>query len=203
MINLSDASSRLARWRLRLLGYDFTVHYHTGAKNAVADAISRLPTYGQIHINPDEEIPTLRILSIDHSHENVCASLSDRLKTDGRETVDYQDFADMLAKDDAVLEEGVPVLVLEARVKNTSGILLETFVEEQSTDKFCQNIRRIADEGNTNRYRYDDRGLLARFSSVDLPVQIVVPKSLEHGYSTSPITRKLPATPAAPACLQA
>ena len=41
----SDPTGRLARWRFRLLEFDFTVYYKKGAKNTVADAISRLPTY--------------------------------------------------------------------------------------------------------------------------------------------------------------
>ena len=57
MMNLSDVSSRLACWRLRLLGYDFTIHYGAGSANSVADAISRLPTYGETLINLYKAIP--------------------------------------------------------------------------------------------------------------------------------------------------
>ena len=50
-------TGRLSRWRLRLLEYDFNVHYKKGAKNTIADAISRLPTFGGTEIPPDVEIP--------------------------------------------------------------------------------------------------------------------------------------------------
>ena len=56
IFNLSDASGRLARWRLRLMESDFTIKYKKGAANTVADAISRLPTYGETTFKPDFEI---------------------------------------------------------------------------------------------------------------------------------------------------
>ncbi len=45
---MPDARNRLARWRLRLLEFDFTVRYKNGARNQIADAMSRLPTYAPI-----------------------------------------------------------------------------------------------------------------------------------------------------------
>lgn len=35
---------RIARWAMRLLRYDYKVHYQKGNENVVADALSRLPT---------------------------------------------------------------------------------------------------------------------------------------------------------------
>ena len=40
--NDAGAGGRLLRWRLALTEFDFTVHYRPGAKNANADALSRL-----------------------------------------------------------------------------------------------------------------------------------------------------------------
>ena len=51
MFHLADASNRLARWRLRLLEFDFDVKYRKGSENTVADAISRLPTFGHTPID--------------------------------------------------------------------------------------------------------------------------------------------------------
>jgi RNase H-like domain found in reverse transcriptase len=42
VLNLSDAQGRLARWRLRLLQFDYEVHYHPGALHHGADKMSRL-----------------------------------------------------------------------------------------------------------------------------------------------------------------
>ena len=61
IMNMTDASSRLARWRLRLLEFDFTVQYKKGAKDTIADCISRLPTYGKTAIEPDVSIPCLAV----------------------------------------------------------------------------------------------------------------------------------------------
>ena len=59
MMNLGNASGRLERWRLRLMEYDFTVHYKKGRLNTIADCVSRLPTYGETGTLPDLEIPGL------------------------------------------------------------------------------------------------------------------------------------------------
>ncbi len=63
MMNLTDVSGRLARWRLRLLEFDFTVKFKKGAKNTVADAVSRLPTYGEYE--EDERGVLVRIAKLD------------------------------------------------------------------------------------------------------------------------------------------
>ena len=52
----SDHSGRLARWRLRLLEFDFTISYKKGIKNTIADAVSRLPTYGESGFAPDIDV---------------------------------------------------------------------------------------------------------------------------------------------------
>lgn len=91
---------------------------------------------------------------------------------------DEQDAYEMLVEDDIIFEEGVPVLALEAAVTNTSAILIETIVEEQSSDKFCLKIKTKVDNGRTKRYRFDERGLLVRISPIDSSVQIVVPEKL-------------------------
>ena len=83
MFNLSDASNRLARWRLRLLEFDFEIKYRKGANNTVADAISRLPTYGHTNRAADLDIPCLNIelssskLAVVHHVDSASLSLND------------------------------------------------------------------------------------------------------------------------------
>ena len=57
MMSLTDASGRLGRWRLRLLEFDFTIKYRKGAVNRIADAVSRLPTFGEYAVEPDSDNP--------------------------------------------------------------------------------------------------------------------------------------------------
>ena len=59
IMNMTDASSRLTRWRLRLLEFDFTVQYKKSAKNTIVDCISRLPTYRETAVEPYVSIPCL------------------------------------------------------------------------------------------------------------------------------------------------
>lgn len=63
LFNLKDPNSKLARWRLRLLEYDFEIFHRPGKQNANADALSRihlnaLETDSMI-VNPDEELDKL------------------------------------------------------------------------------------------------------------------------------------------------
>ena len=51
-------TTRLMRWRLRLLEFDYEVHYVKGKSNLVADAISRLNTTGHTHTQADEDVPS-------------------------------------------------------------------------------------------------------------------------------------------------
>jgi hypothetical protein len=42
VLNLADAQSRIARWRLRFLEFDFEVEYSPGKEHHAADVMSRL-----------------------------------------------------------------------------------------------------------------------------------------------------------------
>ncbi len=62
MLDLTDASNQLARWRLRLLEFDFTIRYKRGARNQIAHAVSRLPTFAPPEAEVDLEIPLFALL---------------------------------------------------------------------------------------------------------------------------------------------
>ena len=47
LINVTDPSGRLIRWRLRLSEFDFKIKYKIGKANSQADALSRLLTEGE------------------------------------------------------------------------------------------------------------------------------------------------------------
>ncbi len=72
MMNLTDPSGRLARWRLRLLEFDFTIRYRKGKENNVADAVSRLPTYGYQPPSPDLDIPCFLVTNTKTPQTCLC-----------------------------------------------------------------------------------------------------------------------------------
>ena len=77
-----------------------------------------------------------------------------------------------VSEEESNIEEGVPVLAIDDSAQDISAILIETFVEEQSNDNWCQKIKVKIDNGLIKRYRHDDRGLLVRASLVDSLVRI-------------------------------
>jgi RNase H-like domain found in reverse transcriptase len=58
VLNLSDGQGRLARWRLRLLEFDYEVQYHPGALHHGADMMSRIRSEDPAIAEPTDEIDT-------------------------------------------------------------------------------------------------------------------------------------------------
>jgi RNase H-like domain found in reverse transcriptase len=58
VLNLSDPQGRLARWRLRLLEFDYEVQYHPGALHHGADMMLRLRSEDPAIAEPIDEIDT-------------------------------------------------------------------------------------------------------------------------------------------------
>jgi RNase H-like domain found in reverse transcriptase len=68
VLNLFDAQGRLARWRLRLLEFDYEVQYHPGALHHGADMMSRLRSEDPAIAEPTDEIDTdVPCFSLSHS----------------------------------------------------------------------------------------------------------------------------------------
>jgi hypothetical protein len=65
VLSLADAQGRLARWRLRLLEFDFKVQYSPGKAHFAADTLSRLepadPEVSCPRTLVDEEIPCFSV----------------------------------------------------------------------------------------------------------------------------------------------
>lgn len=65
VLNLADAQGRLARWRLRLLEFDFEVQYAPGKEHHGADTLSRLrpsdPSLAEPATAVDTEIPCFEV----------------------------------------------------------------------------------------------------------------------------------------------
>ena len=65
LMNITDPSDGLLRWRLRLSEFDFAINYKKGSRNLQADAMSRLSTLGETTVEPDYEIPSYTVESSD------------------------------------------------------------------------------------------------------------------------------------------
>ena len=61
IMNLANASGRLARWRLRLQEFDFEVVHRAGSVHMAPDAMSRLPTDGADDSELNDDVPVLVI----------------------------------------------------------------------------------------------------------------------------------------------
>jgi hypothetical protein len=57
LLSFKDPSGRLARWRLRLFEFDFTIQYRPGIKNNLADGCSQVPSKGSDITACEDAIP--------------------------------------------------------------------------------------------------------------------------------------------------
>jgi hypothetical protein len=57
LLSFKDPSGRLARWRLRLAEFDFTIQYRPGIQNNLADGCSRVQSKGSDENKCDDAIP--------------------------------------------------------------------------------------------------------------------------------------------------
>ena len=57
LMNVTDPSGRLIRWRLHLSEFYFEIKYNKGKVNTQADALSRLLTRGETCDDVEEEVP--------------------------------------------------------------------------------------------------------------------------------------------------
>eukprot|EP00171_Calliarthron_tuberculosum_P013936 IDg13936t1 len=72
LMEITDPSGRLMRWRLRLAEYDFDVWYKKGNINCQGDCMSRLHSDSHTVVEVDDEIPSFLI---DHSDGNEIESI--------------------------------------------------------------------------------------------------------------------------------
>ena len=99
MMDMTDASSRLACWRLRLMEFDFTVKYRNGASNTVADCVSRLATFHETSWTPDLDIPCYLVaqepgllLKMEAAHVGEDQPSADVREAELRDDLDLEDF---------------------------------------------------------------------------------------------------------------
>lgn len=67
LLNVSDPSGCLIRWRLCLSEFDFELKYKKASSNTQADALSRIPTEGEASTPIDEDITCFLTGGLEHS----------------------------------------------------------------------------------------------------------------------------------------
>jgi transposase InsO family protein len=94
LLSFKDPSGRLARWRLRLAEFDFTIQYRPGIKNNLADGCSRVPSDGVDTTTCDDAIPcflqthlpsTVTVADLYHAQisDKTCIQLREDIKKGG------------------------------------------------------------------------------------------------------------------------
>jgi hypothetical protein len=63
------SSMEQQKWVTKLLGYDYDIVYKKGAENLVADALSRIPEYAELHTISATTWPTIEIIK-DEQHSD-------------------------------------------------------------------------------------------------------------------------------------
>lgn len=61
ILNLVDATNKLAHWRLRLSGFEFDVVHRDGIENQAPDALSRLETGWTDTTELDNDLPEMQV----------------------------------------------------------------------------------------------------------------------------------------------
>lgn len=67
ILNLIDASERLARWRLCLLKFDVAVHHHVAVQHRASNAFLRLPIKEAVKVQSRAALAIMCINKIDES----------------------------------------------------------------------------------------------------------------------------------------
>ena len=199
----SDHSGRVARWRLRLLEFDFSDTYKKGAKNTIADAISRLPTYGEAQLAPDTEVlcylihgPVPEGTATDEGGAGLdafCAETSNHTLDDttySSQVLEVETECPHLLKTEAFFDEDYDEVdceddidaitaTTEAEVTEPLAPLsLEEICGEQMKDDLCQKLRRRSE--NDPRYVENRHGILCHRAPLDNLEQIVLPEALRR-----------------------
>ena len=169
---LDDPTGRLSRWRLRLQDFDFEVRYNRGTDNVVADAVSRLPTYGHLDVDPDVELPVFAVEDATRPRRRDEVDLSSWTRSD----YEPEDRRETLDPSSPIWQD--PWEVFAARDPQVELITIEELLEAQGADEECKAILDTIAKGNARDYVVDERGILIRVAPVDKAEQAYITKPL-------------------------
>ncbi|CAN8068650.1 unnamed protein product [Agarophyton chilense] len=135
LMEITEPSGRLMRWRLRLAEFDSDILYKKGTLNTQADALSRLGTSVETEPIDDLEIPCFAVGEADGSAK---------------------------IKSDDVCDDIPDAEPSEPLTGSFVPITPEKMIREQQMDPFCTQIRSRLNGGATILFWTDDQGYLAR-----------------------------------------
>ena len=166
LLNLSDASGRLQRWRLRLQEFTYDIQYRPGAQHKAADAVSRLSTTGHDDEPIDDDLPVLALTDVDTT-QAYGPSPDDTWLVSKVYPLD--------SPREAVLPQ---VIALTRDQTDVQAISRDELIAEQREDSTCQTYMQEAQQ-TYSLFTVQPDGLLVRRSPHDGVVQMVVPESLQ------------------------
>ena len=154
LLNLTDVSGRLARWRLHLAKNDFEVEYRPGMKHQLADGMSRLRT-GDDPEEIEDEIPTFAV------------------ETDGGElTISDPTYVRAIDADEQISGYFLPpeperdrVCTLEEQT-DVVPVTADELLTAQAEDPFCQEKANSVGDPKS-QFEFDRYGFLVRKSRLD------------------------------------
>ena len=181
LLTYKESTGRLARWRLRLLEYDFDIQYRKGIKHQAADALSRLETNGHDTAEIDDNLPgDLTIGSI--AEDSEALDLGDTYD-DSRPYLDTFVNTDVIAnvttrsRKARVGKGGERVTLPEAYAQEPAPLSPQDIIRAQARDRLCRMFRDTVGTPGSE-YSVDGNGLLIRKSPLDQCIQIVAPEGL-------------------------
>lgn len=178
---MRDASSKLARWHLRLLQFELYIVHESRIKQLAADPLSFLHTTGT-----DESPLGDNILVL---------TLFDRRYGNRETEMDKPDRFDQIWIDELNIKRPeIPDVLQGADGTHSEKPLTTTdFVPAQATEPYCKEV--AMDAGKLRSiYTYDHNGFLIRQSRLDQALKKIVPASFERVYYIRQTIQSLPDT---------
>ncbi len=171
LVQISDPSGRLMRWRLRIAEYSFDVQYKKAKWNCQADTVSRIPSLFHTVAEDDAEIPCYAV------------------------THDSEEDGDMDAENDLYFDEHDRVAQQAPDFpKPVDPFKVDELVIAQQKEPFCDSRRAEIDLGKPTVFRDEPHTELLMRHVYDYP-QIVVPVSMQERLFRSRIRHNAPVTP--------